>query len=769
MLETNLRIVAPGKNLTVPVRRAVVEASLLSNDSMEKACSFLQRKHRLAAKPKGERSNELVILSAESFEPIKLEDENLILNIRDSGEAGLELGLTDEDGIKTIPGLLERALLIQIAQRTKLWRLDSPRKWFEPNPFRTADGVAAYRRFEIASLAVHEVGAAISIDVSTAFLTTSTLAAFFDPSLASTVLIEKQRVFDRLTSRQQGQKGTLINDNGRSQTVCYFEKWDRDRTCGTTPAMRIDGKTYQSLYHYYLERYPHLNIGPDEAAVLVSFRGIDKPVWAAARLLRIRVMNDSVPDSLSSVDKIAPSQRRQMIDQFWSTLSKKPFGQAGIEFLSGFWQPTSDRVLSIAMPTLEFGKSRTLSKPTTSTAWEYKNHFRQRAELIERAGCYHLPPATPRVIHYGYPAHADAAAAKQLTDDIAKCLLKWTRIPFSTSPVAYNTITEATARLRNGTLQGTVLFVLDEEPSSYYECAFQLQDWRMKRVTEASLHRHYKYLTDGAWDRKEQKTTARKGWQKWDQYVHMNAYDLIQQMDGIPFRISSLGKYEAALAIDVGHDRRYIAISLLIGRDNSAAPSFRIVTDVHPKTDYKQETVNPVILADMILQLFGKVFRGKSDPLRSLVILRDGEFLGQERQGVATAVMRLKERRFLEADSVTTLAALYKSSQKNIRIWERSTEGEISNPLEGAGVVISPTTSVITTTGAATLTQGTAEPLMITCCGGCEHLINVTEAMAIGAQLNWSSPSVAQRLPLVFKRTDDELQIRAAQEIRRIA
>lgn len=58
---------------------------------------------------------------------------------------------------------------------------------------------------------------------------------------------------------------------------------------------------------------------------------------------------------------------------------------------------------------------------------------------------------------------------------------------------------------------------------------------------------------------------------------------------------------------------------------------------------------------------------------------------------------------------------------------------------------------------------------MITCCGGCEQLLNVTEAMAIGAQLNWSSPSVAQRLPLVFKRTDDELQIRAAQEIRRIA
>ena len=249
----------------------------------------------------------------------------------------------------------------------------------------------------------------------------------------------------------------------------------------------------------------------------------------------------------------------------------------------------------------------------------------------------------------------------------------------------------------------------------------------------------------------------------------MNAYDVLQQMDGIPFRIPSLGYYEGALAIDVGHDRRYVAISLLIGRDATKAPSFRIVTDVHPKADYKQETINPTILADMIVQLFGKVFRGKYDPLRSLIILRDGEFRGQEHQGVAAAILRLKEKKILETDSFTTSAELHKSSQKSIRLWERGADGSVSNPLEGTAVVISSSMSVLTTTGVGTLNQGTAEPMAITCQEGRESLIRATEAVSISAQLNWSSPTVAQRLPLFFKRTDEELQIRAAQEIRRIA
>jgi hypothetical protein len=37
------------------------------------------------------------------------------------------------------------------------------------------------------------------------------------------------------------------------------------------------------------------------------------------------------------------------------------------------------------------------------------------------------------------------------------------------------------------------------------------------------------------------------------------------------------------------------------------------------------------------------------------------------------------------------------------------------------------------------------------------------------AQLNWANPSKSQRLPMVFKRTDEDLESRYAQDIRKIA
>ena len=261
----------------------------------------------------------------------------------------------------------------------------------------------------------------------------------------------------------------------------------------------------------------------------------------------------------------------------------------------------------------------------------------------------------------------------------------------------------------------------------------------------------------------------RRGGQKWDQYVQMIALDVLQQMDGIPYRIPSLGQFEAQLAIDVGYDRRHVAISLLVARDRTANPSFRIVTEVHAKTDHKLETINPTILSDMIQQMFGKVFRGKFESLRSLLVVRDGEFRGQERTGIYQALLQLKDKGFLALDAATALAELHKTSQKNIRLWDRVSESVILNPLECHAVVLSPNLAALVTTGEGTLHQGTAEPMTLACEGDGGSLRRVVEATAIGAQLNWGSPGVAQRLPLLFKRTDEELEIRYSQEIRRIA
>jgi len=480
-------------------------------------------------------------------------------------------------------------------------------------------------------------------------------------------------------------------------------------------------------------------------------------------------MNDSLPDSLASVDKIVPSERVLMIERFWAALGQTPFGKEPFKLNAGFWQPDEGRIISVALPDLEFAEGRVLAPPSKPEPQEYRAHYRRRGEMLESAGVYNLPPATNRTIHCAYASAVCAEAAAQLAGDVARTISKWTKLAFRTNLVAYNTLADATTRLRTTASAGTVLFVLDESPSAYYDSAFQLAGWRLKRVTQTSLKKHFGYLREGAWDKKKNEMNLRRGWQKWDRYIQMNALDVLQQVDGIPYRIPSIGEFEAQLAIDVGYDRRYVAISLLIARAKATNPSFRLVTDVHAKTDHKLETINPTILADMIRQIFCKMFRGRFDSLRSLLVVRDGEFRGQEKTGVYQALLRLKEEGFLDVGATTSLAELHKTTQKNIRLWERISATAALNPLEGQAVMLSPHIAALATTGEATLHQGTAEPTIVVCDGEEALLQKVVRATFVGAQLNWGSPGVAQRLPIVFKRTDEELDIRYAQEIRRIA
>jgi len=44
---------------------------------------------------------------------------------------------------------------------------------------------------------------------------------------------------------------------------------------------------------------------------------------------------------------------------------------------------------------------------------------------------------------------------------------------------------------------------------------------------------------------------------------------------------------------------------------------------------------------------------------------------------------------------------------------------------------------------------------------GSEAIDKVTEAFGAAAHLNWSSPEVAQRIPMPFKRTDEVLKARS--------
>lgn len=254
----------------------------------------------------------------------------------------------------------------------------------------------------------------------------------------------------------------------------------------------------------------------------------------------------------------------------------------------------------------------------------------------------------------------------------------------------------------------------------------------------------------------------------WRSFIEMSALDVLQQMDCVPWGLADPLHYEAQLAIDVGWDRRYFALSLFICRPESMRPSFSLNTLALPKPDTKRETINELVLKDAILKLFQQMKQREFVPLRSILIIRDGHECGRELDSIAQAKDELIQAGFLEESGRVDTVDFHKRSVKRIRMWFKNHADQISNVPEGTAFRIDSKTVVLANTGTATLSQGTAEPVMLVAHRDDSDIFAIAQDVHSATQLNWSSPRVAQRLPIALKRTDEELTNRVGQEIRRI-
>ena len=248
--------------------------------------------------------------------------------------------LHSENDATLLAQLIERYLLIQIKRRLKMQTVDSPRIFQATRPFKTCEGIDVYRRFEISALPIQGVGVGISVEISTAFFTHCTVADVFRDDIPDYEQQRRQEDFESLSQRQRGQKGTLLYDLENKQRKCYFDKFLPRITCATTGALSVNGQTYSSLLEYYKRKQPHLKVYADDCVASVSFEGISEPRPVAAKLLRLRVMNDSLPRALKQVDKITPWERLRLINSFWQRLGNDVLGNGKPRISLYFWQPS---------------------------------------------------------------------------------------------------------------------------------------------------------------------------------------------------------------------------------------------------------------------------------------------------------------------------------------------------------------------------------------------------------------------------------------------
>ena len=747
MIETNVRIISYGTGIYLDTRLAKIGLQDRSSELMNRVCGILRHQYRLAAIPYSLSGGpELLIASSRPIPFIEIERENWRAEVRDGGRS-CRLQFRNPGEAPLMAQLMERILLTEIAGQTDMWTLvSSPRIWYEPRPFRLAHDISAYRRFRISVIPIDSVGIGVVTDVGTAFFTNRTIADYHlgDPS-------DRER-FQFLSQRQRGQKGTLLYDLVGSKHTCYFEEFLPNETCDTIGPLVVRGRTYSSLFQYYEQQHPQAAVRSDSPVARVSFYQLGRQLVAADRL-HLRVMNEALPPSLKQVDRIDPGERADLVRRFWHRLGERPLHK-GMQ--SSLWHPQEANTALISVPSLCFGGNRALAAPGESNLRSYRGHYRERRNLLSEVGCLHVPPAVTSQIYFAFPGTGPGEMEETFAADVTERLSEWTRTDISYEMVSYSALEDAYSRRREASTDSygnprpsvAVFAFKDEDPATYFNLSYGLRGWRVKRVTSRQLSEHFSSRS-----------------RQWGSFVEMNALDVLQQLDCVPWSLEMPLNYAAQLVVDVGADRRYVALSLLICRDKQHRPAFWLDTIAWQKSDFKQETINKVILRDGIVNLFQRISLRRFDVLESMLVLRDGRKCGRELEGIREAQDELVSLDFLSRGASVAIVDLHKSSAKGIRVWEWN-GSEAVNALEGTALFLDQGTVVLASTGSATLHQGTAQPLMLVANDDGVDMQRVASDVFAAAQLNWSNPRVAQRLPLPSKRTDDELRGRAAQQIK---
>lgn len=778
MIETNIRLVKYGTQFHLDVRRLVLKSQDVSPGTLQKACGILRRRFQLPAVPlKLPETLGLLVVSAKPIGNLTLEGDDWRAEIEDSGEVRC-LEFSNPGHVTILAQLVQRCLLTEIARRTNLWPSpDSVRIRYEPDPFLTQSDISAFRRFEIAAIPISLVGLGIVVDVGTAFLTNLSVAEYLGGNSMNGNREFLKKRFEALSQRQRGQKGTLLYDLGLSKHTCYFDEYLEGVTCKTTGAIKIRGETFSSLHDYYCQKQPKAGIGADEPIARVSFRNIEHPQPVAATRLRLRVMNEALPESLKDADKIAPAERVRLIEQFWEKLGPSPLGMGRPDLETGFWRPRSQDTEQLSIPVLEFAGGKQLNPPASASIKEYKEHYRSRLQMLRDRGCWDVPADLNRVIHLAFPRKTEEVIVNRFSKDFLQKISKLTRQRLQVSPLPYSSVDEALSSLNAEPQPGMVIFVFeDESPTTYFEVDYNLRRWRVKRITYSQLVHHFEELRKGEAELKaaqaegrEPDANLKKGIGLWYSFLDMNALDIVQLLDCIPYHIADHVDYEAQLAIDVGRDKSHFALCLFICRDRARRPSFWLDTIVERMPYPQRETIPAVILRDKIIEIFRRAARRRHfDPVGSLLVLRDGREYGEEPDGIRAARDQLMNSLgLLQTNATVYMVDFHKQSMKGMRIWERLNAGA-TNVLEGRALFIDQKTAVMASTGAATLTQGTSEVAVMEAIEDGVDMRPVVKYAFATAQLNWSSPRVAQRLPIALQKTDQELEKRTAQEIRRI-
>ncbi len=645
-----------------------------------------------------------------------------------------------------------------------VYKGNSGRQFYETTPFDSSEEINGYRRYDLSSKYIDNTGLSINVDVKTAFFTKFPVEYYF--------LNNFQEKFAKLSERYKDleylkYKGTLLFNGPNYSTKCYFIDYCNDLTLGSTPSFSINGVKYKNSFDYYQRLYPKYDVNPDDNVALVSFPfgNNSHENYVPAKKIFLRVMNNALEGDLSKEDKISPEERKILISKFWDILGNRPFGDnyAGLE--DNFYRPSFTNSRHIELPTLIFGNNIKLNSSHIRTKREYKFHYQNVLKNLQKNGCYFIPKVMDRNLHFVFPKSVSDPIKERFINDLTQTISNITRYDIEPIVNPCEDATSACLDLRSNGQPGMVAFVFENnDPATYYNISYELNGWKIKRITSNELNKKYNRME---WEKNQVRHGNNKLQEKrrWDSFVELIAFSIVQELGCIPYVFEQNLNYGMHLIIDVSEKFQFFGIGLMCYTSNMPYP----VIDSIIKQKRKR---NDIVEAPLLEKYFREIINRNSDIIKRYNItkalaLRDGQEFGSEYESLNKVITELRGNELPGAFSLD-FVEYHKSTANEIRIWELCKEGLSENVLEGTYVKLDNKTLLIATTGSGTLSQGTARPILIHSKYDNINLDKVAFDVFMSSQLNYNSPSKAQRLTLLAKKIDDSLLEKKAQYVEQL-
>jgi hypothetical protein len=218
-----------------------------------------------------------------------------------------------------------------------------------------------------------------------------------------------------------------------------------------------------------------------------------------------------------------------------------------------------------------------------------------------------------------------------------------------------------------------------------------------------------------------------------------------------PFVLDTPLHADIIIGIDVKH---HTAGYIVVNKNGS-----RIWT-LPPITSKQKEQLSRDSVKQYLIEILTKEVEKSTNPLRSIVIHRDGRMYDCEIEGAKQAIVAMKTQGLLVENATLTILEISKSAPASLRLFDlMDTSGRsplVDNPQIGC-YYINNNDGYICSTGRPFLRQGTAQPLHIKYIEGELPFNLCLEDVYYLTSLTWTKPDECSRYPITTKINDRRL------------